>query len=161
MATIQLHDDTCCEHVIQPFMYEHLCSKTQPRSKMMYDNLILHVSEGASIVLPVRRYRVCNAARSKFKRMQKSSELKSPQSPGIKSYKITNLIAENKQRKSYQTMSHVQKYRRVNEIFALVLRQSMENTSTSDDMPHPIEIRHNEELGSKVMNFLMDLHYEL
>ena len=128
---------------------------------MKYDNLIRNVSKGASIVLPVRRYRVCNAARSKFKRMQKSSELKSPQTPGIKSYKITNLIADTKQRKSYKKLSNVQKYRRVNEICDIVLRHSMDNNSTSDCMPDPIDIRHNEELASNVMIFFMDLRYEL
>ena len=40
-----------------------------------------------------------------------------------------------------------------NDICALVLRHSMDNTSTSDDMPDPIEIRHNEELGSNVIIF--------
>ena len=93
--------------------------------------------------------------------MQQDSDIISPQSPVIKSYKITNLIAENKQRKSFKRMSNVQNYRRVNEICALVLRHSMDNTSTSDDMPDPIEIRHNEELGSNSINFFMDLRYEL
>ena len=71
MVTIEVHDYTCYEHVIQPFMYKHLCSKTQPRSKMYYDNPIRNEREGAREVLPFREYRVCNTARENFKRMQK------------------------------------------------------------------------------------------
>ena len=56
---------------------------------MKYNTLMRNVGENAREVLPFRGYRVCNNARRHFKKV-----LKSPQSPGKKLCKISNLIAE-------------------------------------------------------------------